>query len=454
MPNSSPRAISSQSPTHPLTEFIDRRNLEQIHRRTLSLLRKEIQPVSLFLYADFLERWQHLAPRLTGADALSRALEQLRGIALPLAVWERDVLPTRVADFDASDLDAMCQRGELIWVADTTRVRLFARGDGALFLPAPDESTLSDDAQKILAFLKSEGASFTADIAGAFRGVVVFNQTPLQELVTAGLVTNDVLDAVRHVRAFHETPLQKSELESELAARLANVPRTLSHTRYRDAKRRVAKRLRAETPMTVQTQGRWSLVHRAAVLGQISDEEHAEKLARVYLARYGIVTRECLEREDRVSDWAMLYPVFNRWEMRGEIRRGYFVAGLSGVQFAHKDAVEMLRAADVGGETPPLREMVVLNATDPANIADVAHVASTHIVLSRGQPIVIAEDNGERIVAQGEVDAITHAVRTYVERIARRVVVKQWNGAEARGSEGEAILQSLGFYRTPTGMER
>jgi ATP-dependent Lhr-like helicase len=429
----------------PISELVDRRNLEQIHRRTLSLLRKEIQPVSLYQYADFLARWQHLAPRLAGDDALPRALEQLRGVALPLAVWEHDVLPARVADFDAHNLDALCQRGELIWVANKTRVRFFARGEGMLFLDAPDESALSADAQEILAYLKSEGASFTADIVGAF------NKTPLPalaELLAAGLVTNDSLDAARRVGAFHgvgafhETPLQ-----SDLTARLANVPRPLTHTRYRDAKRRVTKRLRAEAPTIAQPQGRWSLAHRASVLGQMSDEERSEKRARVYLARYGVVTRECLEREDRGGDWATLYPVFNRWEMRGEIRRGYFVEGLSGVQFAHKDAVEQLRAA-------PTDAMIVVNATDPANIADLARVASTHVALWRGQPIVIAEDHGERIIAHGAASALKRALQTFFERAPRRVVVKQWNGANVRGSDGEAILQSLGFYRTPTGMEK
>ncbi|MEW5719643.1 MAG: helicase-related protein, partial [Chloroflexota bacterium] len=122
IPISNLQPFDSAQGASPISEFIDRRNLEQIHRRTLSLLRKEIQPVPLFQYADFLTRWQHLAPRLAGDDALPRALEQLRGVALPLAVWERDVLPTRVADFEPSDLDELCQRGELIWVADKTRV--------------------------------------------------------------------------------------------------------------------------------------------------------------------------------------------------------------------------------------------------------------------------------------------------------------------------------------------
>src|SRR5581483_1315924 len=39
-------------------QWIDRRNLEQIHRRTLGLLRREVRPVSIYAYAEFLRRWQ------------------------------------------------------------------------------------------------------------------------------------------------------------------------------------------------------------------------------------------------------------------------------------------------------------------------------------------------------------------------------------------------------------
>ncbi len=433
------------SPNHPLAEYVARSNLEQIHRRTLTLLRKEIQPVTIFQYADFLARWQHLASRLKGADALPHALEQLHGVALPLTVWENEILPARIIDFDPADLAALCESGEWVWVAQASRVRFFLRGQGAVFLNAAAESALSPDAQKNLAFLKTEGASFTNDLP--VRGSAV-----LTELIAAGAITNDSLDAARTLTQ-RVSATEPSQLESDLAARLANTPRALTGSRYRDAKRRVAKRLRAETPTAKQ--GRWSLVQRASLWGNFSAAERAEKLARALLARYGVVTRECLEREELLGEWATLYRLFQRWEMRGEIRRGYFVQGLSGVQFAIKDAVEELRAARTD-------RCLVVNATDPVNVfgGEIAEaprfmrVASTRIVILRGEPILIAEDNGERLTTCGDTNAIQRALQIYFESAPRHLVVKQWNRAPILASAGEAILNAFGFYRTPKYMEK
>ncbi len=74
-------------------EFVDRRALEQIHRRTMSILRSEVQPVSFATYADFLARWQHIHPaeRLGGESALTVALQQLRAAPIVGRIWERDV---------------------------------------------------------------------------------------------------------------------------------------------------------------------------------------------------------------------------------------------------------------------------------------------------------------------------------------------------------------------------
>ncbi len=107
---------------------------------------------------------------------------------------------------------------------------------------------------------------------------------------------------------------------------------------------------------------------------------------------------------------------------------------------------------------------IVLNAADPANIFGgevgnaprFARVASTQIVLSRGEPVLVAEDNGERITARGDASAIERALRAYLARpnAPRHVVIEQWNGASVLGSAGESMLPSLGFARTPKGMEK
>jgi ATP-dependent Lhr-like helicase len=194
----------------------------------------------------------------------------------------------------------------------------------------------------------------------------------------------------------------------------------------------------------------------------LSEEARAEKLARVLLARYGVVTREVFEPEELPVEWAQLYSQFQLMELRGQVRRGYFVAGLAGVQFALPEAVEKLRAASAMTDD----SLIILNATDPANLFGgelsnlslrFARVPSTWLVLWRGQPVLVAEDSGERITTMSNVDTrvIQRALELFITRshAPRHVMTTQWNGAKVWGSEGQPLLEALGFYRAPNGME-
>lgn len=469
-------------------EYCDQHLLKQIHSHTITILRNQVQPVSLFDYADFVMRWQHIHPetRLRGSAGLREALEQLRGASLPGPVWEQDVLAARLWDYDPDDLEAMCRSGGLVWVASGRdprrgRVRFLFRGEGAVFFKqssGADASegvleSLSENGRSVHEYLKGEGASFTGDLLeglgikpGAIGNVLV-------ELVIAGLITNDTVDALRSIvrlgsttgtigrtgARMARTRHQISSLEGELTARLQG-PRAITPTRYRDAKRKVASRLRIDAQAPTWS-GRWSLVHRPAVMGPpLSEEERAEKLARLFLRRYGVVTRECLEHEEGIGDWGLAYPQFQRMEMRGEVRRGLFVAGRAGLQFALPEAVELLRGKYES------EELIVLNSADPANIfgassaetpLEFARVPSTHVIIMRGQPIIIAEDGGERIstIPGLTPDTAERALQAYLDRpqTPRHVVVTMWDGAPVIGGAGQQTLESLGFSRGPKGME-
>ncbi len=370
-------------------EFCDRRNLERIHRATLSLLRREVEPVSLYAYADFLARWQHLHPahRPSGAGALVRLLQQMRGVPAPGPVWERDLLPLRLDAFDAEELDLLCERGELVWVGSggrdpqRARVRFFFRGEGNLFLPLePDRSGLSHPAEAVYQVLKSEGACFFSDLEEG-TGLPATELSPaLVELVMAGLVTNDSLQALRQVLASGgevdgagRRPL--SSLEAELTTwreasggtGQAMPGRRPGRRSLSAARRTVSERMdRASRP---RWPGRWSLVHRLGVWGrEVPFEERLSRQARQLLQCYGVVTRQSLEGDSEGGwDWNTLYPQFQLMEMRGEVRRGYFVRGLPGVQFALPEAVERLREW-TQQDAPGGEKLVLLNACDPANL--------------------------------------------------------------------------------------
>ncbi|MBL8057708.1 MAG: hypothetical protein JNK29_13480, partial [Anaerolineales bacterium] len=456
-------------------EYCDPDLLDQMRRRTLARLREAIRPVPLVAYAAFLARWQHAHPasRLSGRDGLRRVLEQLRGVALPLAVWEREVLPGRLTAYDPAALTALGQAGEVVWAGVPQpreaapdprywRLRPFFRGEGALFMGAPAVEGLSPAARAVYDFLQAEGASFAADAqAGAGLKPDELNRA-LVELAAAGLATNDALDVLRGLGAAApdaergRRPL--SALEGELAARLGDRP--LTSGRYRDARRRVGQRVRAEVQTaTAAGVGRWALIHRASLLGPaLLPEVRAEQAARLLLARYGVVSRDCLEREAGDWEWAPLYAVLQRLELRGEVRRGYFVAGLAGAQFALPEAVEQLRAA-------PDEAPVVLNAADPANVYGgalgeaprFARVPSTHVVLAAGRPVLVLEDSGQRVTAEALAapEVLERALRAYLGRPLGpdRVVVTEWNGEPVERSAGQPLLRAVGFTSRPAGLE-
>ena len=485
-------------------EYVAAPLLDQIRRRTLSLLRQAVQPVSLETYVDFLAQWQHVKPaaRLSGPDGLRQVMEQLRGVALPWRTWEQEVLPPRLPDYRPGDLDALVQTGDLVWAGVPTaaghdarrvRIRFFFRGEGALFVepPAEAEEGLSAAARRVYDILKAEGASFASELQAAASLRPAALNAALSELALAGLVTHDSLEPLRGFLAGEaETepePALASALEADLAQRLdtfqqrRGMRRPLTASRLREAKRRVNNRLRNDTRLQAEAAftpapvlpgtsaagtgpaGRWSLVHRAGVLGApASDEARAERLARILLARYGVVSRELLEREAGAWEWSQLYRVYQRLELRGEVRRGYFVLGLSGIQYALPEAVEALRARAAADET-----IVLLNATDPANILGgeylnvqaprFSRLPSTHVALLRGRAVALFEEGGGQItpLSGAEPDEVACAMAAYLARpfAPRRIVVARWNDDAVLGSPGEPLLRALGFQSTPSALE-
>ncbi|MFN2157908.1 MAG: helicase-related protein, partial [Anaerolineae bacterium] len=451
-------------------EYVERRTLEQIHRRTLQILRREVQPVPLTAYAAFLARWQHVHPaeRLAGEGALRQVLQQLRAYPVVGRTWERDVLPLRLAAYDPAELDALCHGGELVWVGSggvdprRGRIRFLFRGEGGIYLePAPEDlDDLSATARAVYPFLKSEGAVFFGDICAALDLEEKAVEAALAELVMAGLVTNDSLEAMRRL-VEEGTPQARerkpySSLEEQLARRMGRRTERRAERRdlwagkgsvwskpgkaqYRAAKERVRRRMERQTqppdaePPAPSWLGRWTAVHRFGVLGKpLPEEERAARQARQLLARHGIVTYESLADEVGAWEWGAISRQLRRLEMRGEVRRGYFVQGLSGAQYALPEAVERLRAARddqrEGREHLPgtregpaeAGELVVMNACDPANLygpsregaPDTAageplafsRLPSTWLVQERGRPALVASSGGAHVLLTEGVD--------------------------------------------------
>ncbi|HET7784902.1 MAG TPA: DEAD/DEAH box helicase [Myxococcales bacterium] len=321
-------------------EWVDAEVLKALKRRSLARLRQQVEPVEPAALARFLADWQGLSRPRRGLDALLGAVEQLQGAPLLASSLEREVLPARIQPLRPGDLDVLFSAGELIWRgieplgSRDGRVALYLTDHYRLLAPPPAKAP-GELCEKLRAELRERGATFFADLqarTGAFPADLV---KALWDLVWAGEVTNDTLAPLR------------SYLQGEPRDRRA------AHFGRPFRSRRIG---------PPGSEGRWSLLPPPSG----TPAERAAALAQTLLARHGVVTREAVQAEDVAGGFSAVYPVLKVMEEGGRARRGYFVAGLGGAQFAVPGAEERLRSfREPGAGQEPLT--LVIAATDPAN---------------------------------------------------------------------------------------
>jgi len=336
-------------------EWVHPEVLQQLRRKTLARLRKQIEPLQPSVLGVFLPRWQGVGSRRRGSDALLDAIEMLQGVALPASEWEREILPSRFKDFDPNDLDTLMAAGEVVWVGRGAlgerdgRVALYLSDNLPALLPPSAlqvTSPLEGREQLIAEFLANRGASFFASIheaaGGGFPGET---SDALWQMAWQGLVTNDTFHSLR------------SYLHQEREGR----PRRTSDS-ARPGSVEFLKQFRARSKGGALAQGRWSLV-RSRMQSEPSVTEWSASMAQQLLLRYGLVVRETAVSEDLPGGFSAFYPALRQMEERGWIRRGMFIYGLGGSQFATNAAVESLRAL----RFPSKKTGIMLAAVDPSN---------------------------------------------------------------------------------------
>ena len=455
-------------------EWCDTEVLRRLRRASLAALRKEIEPADQRALAAFLPSWQgvdrHPAAG-AGIDRLREVLVPLQGLALPAEVWERDVLPRRVGAYSQAWLDGLCASGELVWVGagtlgrTTGRVALYFRedaeaigrvgggraGSGSRGAAVPEEP----EHQLVRERLLASPCFFTdllADVALEPEQV----QEALWDLVWAGEVTNDAFAPLR-------------------APRL-----TLARARHGGGRHGAGRRFgtrRGGTQATVQ--GRWALTdtifRREPEVGQ-----RRRTLAELLLERYGIVTREQVLAEGIPGGFSILYDALSQLETLGVCRRGYFVEGLGGAQFALPGAVERLRAQRDVEESAPL----VLAATDPAQpygaalpwprrdtpttgfaggtgaqargARKPARVRGAYVVLAGAEPVLYVEKGGRGIATLVDnadprlVPAFVALAQFVTGGRGRKLSLERLDGEPVVGSPLESLLIEVGFRAGPS----
>jgi ATP-dependent Lhr-like helicase len=465
--------------------WASRRLLEQARRRELAQARKQIEAVPLHTFSRFMQRWQHLAPstRLATDDGTIAVARQMYGLARPAEHWEREYFPARVDGYDPVALARLIAAGELVWIggsagaadepSNLSLVRFVRRGSARLWISSEVAPTLGDAARQTLAALERDGASFFEELMSSSGLTPRTLRDALRELTGAGLVTNDTIDSMRAVVRWRPLVSPRDRAKPD-PTRWLPADYTPSANRYvvqrRPNLRRLPRWKRPDKgpPESASWPGRWSLVRTPRVLGGDADEAAwAELIARQWLERYGIVSRELWRREKPTIPWRSIYHELKRLEFRGEVRRGYFVRGLSGAQFALPEAVEMLRSTGDPADVAP----IVMTVTDPANVYSLPLVDDAArdsfargrgrgalLVTIDGVVVLVAERRGERVNTRPDatIEQVTGAVPALVEHLVARtkhdLTVETINGQPAGGSALLDAFVAAGFKRATSGL--
>jgi ATP-dependent Lhr-like helicase len=367
-------------------------------------------------------------------------------------------------------LDELGAAGEVLWVGQGT----LGKDDGRIALYRPDRLALlvaerDADAERPMEWLHelirehlgARGASFYRDLlaAAASGAVRAGRRAPTQrelldalwDLVWAGEVTNDTFAPLRALR-WPRTGREGTRPRHGVGARLG----------------------------PPEAAGRWSLLRDALATSTMltgsepTATERRHALALRLLERQGVVTRDGVAGESIPGGFGTVYPVLREMEERGRLRRGYFVEGLGGAQFALPGAVDRLRAerADPGGDREAGRTLL-LAASDPAQPYGAAlpwpregeddrrplqRAAGAYVVLHDGEPVLYLERGGKSVLTfppfamPAAADAAIAALRSLVtDGRVRSLQLERVDGVPVAESLARDRLAAAGFRQTYRG---
>jgi ATP-dependent Lhr-like helicase len=155
-----------------------------------------------------------------------------------------------------------------------------------------------------------------------------------------------------------------------------------------------------------------------------------------------------------------LYQTYKALEESGRVRRGYFVEGLSGAQFAWAQTVDRLRLERRDDDQ---RKALLISATDPANpygsllpwpenSGRPRRASGTKLIIVEGHPIFFLEKGGKKMTTFPKseepafLEVALDGLREVTQRMRGRTLkIEEIDGEPARQSTLAARLVQYGF---------
>ncbi len=486
--------------------------LRLIKRRSVALLRQQIEPVSQAALATFLPRWHGIGPhastRLRGPDGVLQAVRAMAGVAVPASALEESILPVRVSGYAPAMLDELTSAGEILWSGSAPLPGgdgwiALAPADIGFLLPRAADLPSGQVASELLGLLRSGGGWFLGDLRNRIAHLDLDSATVAQgllDLLWAGLVSNDTIEPMRAMRDRSRGGRRRTTPTA------GQRPRRPARGRYADLWRRPTDAVGVGTgdPQAAQPWGAGPAGSGAtgAISGRTGRapdlpgrwfalpadlpprEVVAVARAEAHLDRLGIVTRGAVLASGDPGGFASAYRTLSMMEERGRVQRVYAVEGLGASQFALAGVVDQVRAverelADGRGDH------LLLATSDPANPYGAAlewpssdwaggsgsphrpsRGAGCHVVLAGGLPVLYAERGGHTLLTfthgAAESDAaaqLATAARLLHDSVRSAAIgpltITRVNGSEVMepgtSDHVRQVLETAGFALTPRG---
>jgi len=424
--------------------WCDKENYKQLYRKSIASRRQSIKPAGQKNFIPFSLLWHNFyRPGMN----LIEIIRKYSGCKIPMGFFEKEMLynrfcisnPYRMADL-VSEFNHLIHNGDLILQmypgTESSRryIRFIQRGQGSI-LGIGDEQEdpvvqLNEWELEILDFLKTNGSSMIRDLElglNLSRKVLLEH---LHKLAVSGRITTDNPQALMHIITG-----QKSVKNNKSSS----IPELPSWSRSKRPSRRLSRSVfQKQLNNTSEIEsGRWFLTSSFAVCGKILDQEgRALMQARMLLQRYGILVKEWYRMENGLLPWYDIFQVLKLLEWQGEIVRGYFFEGFSGIQFALPEAVELLKKV---GQESTIPEAFFVSTIDPAlplggntswNIQNkkgealpIIRSASNHLLILENIPVIYSENFAKRLYLTNVFDyksiaAVSDALKSWLNRPA------------------------------------
>ncbi len=420
---------------------------EVLLRMTRARRRKDIDPLEPEHLQQFLARRMDVGSGGLGVSKVLSRLEILFFYPAPAGLWESDILPARLKQYDPSWLDSVLLEQGVGWVGTGRRRLAFYYPSDRDLLDEPEEPE-SPGAQNEIAHDERESTADDHLLPGP-TGAFDFSHLLRHTKLRADELTSVLWDAAWEGRISNDT---FSAVRKGLHTSFRSIPS--NHSQPFQPNRRLARGgYRRKTSTTLP--GRWYYVPtNEAERGIIEIEERRKDRVRILLDRYGVLFRSLLKRELPDFQWSSVFRALRIMELSGEVVAGMFFRGIAGLQFASPDALQQL-----GREENKSERVYWMNAADPASICglDLSDLPydlpprndRTHLVFEGTRLVLVSRRLGKELnfftphdhSGIDEYPRFLHHLITGPSATVRRIPVEKINGKFAGDSPYLEVLR-------------